>query len=70
MTINWHQWGVPTHLDAKEIGKAMAGVPGVKGTHDLHIRTMTSGLDALSAHVVVTVGEDGDAVLGRLQSLL
>jgi cobalt-zinc-cadmium efflux system protein len=62
--------GVPTHLDAKEVGQAMAGVPGVKGIHDLHIWTITSGLDALSAHVVVSVGEDRDAVLGRLQQIL
>jgi len=62
--------GVPSHLDAKEVGQAMAGVLGVKGIHDLHIWTITSGLDALSAHVVVPVGEDRDAVLGRLQSLL
>ena len=55
---------------AKEVGQAMAGVPGVKGIHDLHIWTITSGLDALSAHVVVPVGEDRDAVLERLQSLL
>ncbi len=25
----------------------MTGVPGVKGVHDLHILTITSGLDAL-----------------------
>jgi len=62
--------GVPTHLDAKEVGPAMAGMPGVKGIHDLHIWTITSGLDALSAHVVVPVGEDRDAVLDRLQQLL
>jgi cobalt-zinc-cadmium efflux system protein len=62
--------GVPTHLDAKEVGQAMAGVPGVKGIHDLHIWTITSGLDALSAHVVVSVGEDRDEVLDRLQQLL
>ena len=62
--------GVPTQLDATEVGQAMAGVPGVEGIHDLHIWTITSGWDALSAHVVVSVGEDRDAVLGRLQSLL
>ena len=62
--------GVPTHLDTKEVGQSMAGVPGVKGIHDLHIWTITSGLDALSAHVVVPVGEDRDAVLDRLQQLL
>jgi cobalt-zinc-cadmium efflux system protein len=80
--IVWRTWGllsqavhvlmegVPTHLNAKEVGQAMAGVPGVKGIHDLHIWTITSGLDALSSHVVVSVGEDRDAVLGHLQSLL
>jgi cobalt-zinc-cadmium efflux system protein len=80
--IVWRTWGlltqavhvlmegVPTHLDAKQVGQAMAGVPGVKGIHDLHIWTITSGMDALSAHVVVPVGEDRDAVLGRLQLLL
>ena len=62
--------GVPTHLDAKEVGQAMAAVSGVKGIHDLHIWTITSGLEALSAHVVVPVGEDREEVLKRLQSLL
>ncbi|UVT19710.1 MAG: cation transporter [Nitrospira sp.] len=80
--IVWRTWGllsqaahvlmegVPTHLNAIQVGQAMAGVPGVIGIHDLHIWTITTGLDALSAHVVVSVGEDRDAVLGRLQSLL
>ena len=80
--IVWRTWGllsqavhvlmegVPTHLNAKEVGQAMVGVPGVKGIHDLHIWTITSGLDALSSHVVVPVGEDRDEVLERLQSLL
>ena len=62
--------GVPTHLDAKRVGQAMAGVPGVKGIHDLHIWTITTGLDALSSHVVVSMGEDRDEVLERLQVLL
>ena len=48
----------------------MAGVPGVKGVHDLHIWTITTGLDALSSHVVVSVREDQDAVLQHLQQLL
>lgn len=62
--------GVPTGVDAREVGRAMAGVPGVNGVHDLHIWTITSGLNALSSHVVVPTGEDRDAVLQRLQQLL
>ena len=80
--IMWRTWGllsqsvhvlmegVPTHLNTKEVGQAMAGVPGVKGIHDLHIWTITSGLDALSSHVVISAGEDRDEVLEGLQSLL
>ncbi|MEP6933198.1 MAG: cation diffusion facilitator family transporter [Nitrospirota bacterium] len=80
--IVWRTWGllsqavhvlmegVPTHLNAKAVGQAMAGMPGVKEIHDLHIWTITSGLDALSAHVVVSAGENRDVVLSHLQSLL
>ena len=62
--------GAPTRVDAREVGSAMTGVPGVKGVHDLHIWTITTGLDALSSHVVVPVGEDRAAVLQRLQQVL
>ena len=62
--------GVPTDVDSREVGRAMAGVSGVSGVHDLHIWTITSGLNALSSHVVVPTGEDRDAVLQRLQQLL
>lgn len=62
--------GVPTRVDVREVGQAMANVAGVKDIHDLHIWTITSGLDALSSHVVVPVAEDRDAVLRRLQQLL
>lgn len=62
--------GAPTRVDAREVGSAMTGVPGVKGVHDLHIWTITTGMDALSSHVVVPVGEDRAAVLQCLQQLL
>lgn len=62
--------GVPTDVDSREVGRAMAAVSGVSGVHDLHIWTITSGLNALSSHVVVPTGEDRDAVLQRLQQLL
>ena len=48
----------------------MAIVPGVEMVHDLHIWTVAPGLDALSSHVVVPVGENRDAVVQRLQVLL
>jgi cobalt-zinc-cadmium efflux system protein len=45
--------GVPRHLDVAEVREALAGVPGVVGVHDLHVWTITSGREALSAHLVV-----------------
>src|SRR5437868_3627003 len=45
--------GVPKHLDVGEVRAALAGVPGVVGVHDLHVWTITSGKEALSAHCVV-----------------
>jgi cobalt-zinc-cadmium efflux system protein len=45
--------GVPRHLDVVEVREALVGVPGVVGVHDLHVWTITSGREALSAHLVV-----------------
>jgi cobalt-zinc-cadmium efflux system protein len=45
--------GVPSHLDLDAVNVAMCGAAGVVAVHDLHIWTISSGLYALSAHVVV-----------------
>jgi cobalt-zinc-cadmium efflux system protein len=44
---------VPRHLDTASVGREMEGVEGVVAIHDLHIWTISSGMYALSAHVVV-----------------
>lgn len=48
----------PPGVEPREIGEAMAAVPGVVEVHDLHVWTVTSGFPALAAHVLVT--EDAD----------
>ena len=48
----------PEGIDADEVGRSMAAVPGVREVHDLHVWTITSGFPALSAHVLVGPGED------------
>jgi cobalt-zinc-cadmium efflux system protein len=51
--------GVPAHLDFSEVNRALGDVPGVAAVHDLHVWTITSGLVALSCHIVVScVGPD------------
>jgi cobalt-zinc-cadmium efflux system protein len=44
---------VPGHLDLEEVGRAIRDADGVEAVHDLHIWTISSGLCALSAHLVV-----------------
>jgi cobalt-zinc-cadmium efflux system protein len=48
----------PKGIDAGEVGRRMAGAPGVAQVHDLHVWTITSGFPALSAHVLVGAEED------------
>jgi cobalt-zinc-cadmium efflux system protein len=60
--------GVPPRLDPVEIEGAMRSVHGVRAVHDLHVWTLTSGRDALSAHVLVEDLSDGQHVLGDLEA--
>jgi cobalt-zinc-cadmium efflux system protein len=62
--------GVPPHLDLREIESAMRLAHGVRAVHDLHVWTLTSGTEAMSAHVLVDDLTDGQHVLGDLQRLL
>jgi cobalt-zinc-cadmium efflux system protein len=43
----------PEGIDLNEIRSHMAGLPGVREVHELHVWTITSGLPVFSAHVVV-----------------
>jgi len=57
---------VPGHIDVGEVERGMAGAAsGVVAVHDLHIWTISSGLYALSAHVVVEA-----AAVGRNDEIL
>jgi cobalt-zinc-cadmium efflux system protein len=44
---------VPAHVDLESVKSLMGKVPGVTSVHDLHVWTITSGIYALSAHLVV-----------------
>ncbi|MDQ3802121.1 MAG: cation diffusion facilitator family transporter [Acidobacteriota bacterium] len=43
--------GTPAHINLAAVEEAILETEGVHGVHDLHIWTITSGLEALSAHV-------------------
>ena len=60
----------PAGVDPDEIGRALAGQPGVVEVHDLHVWEVTSGFPALSAHVVVRADNDCHELRRSLHALL
>jgi cobalt-zinc-cadmium efflux system protein len=64
----------PRGIDLTEVRRHMTELGGVRGVHELHAWTITSGLPVLSAHVVVEaeVFADGSSgmMLDRLQDCL
>jgi cobalt-zinc-cadmium efflux system protein len=62
--------GAPAHLDVKEIEDALRGAPAVRHVHDLHVWTLTSGREAMSAHVVVEADAPRDKILEGLHLVL
>jgi cobalt-zinc-cadmium efflux system protein len=62
--------GTPAHLELAEIEAAMTAVPGVRHIHDLHVWTLTSGREAMSAHVVVDDVGESERLVEGLHALL
>jgi cobalt-zinc-cadmium efflux system protein len=44
---------VPRGYDVEEIAEKLSGVPGVQGVHDIHLRSLTRGRIAFTAHIWV-----------------
>lgn len=45
--------GTPPEVDVSLLERRLLEIPGVTAAHDLHVWTITSGLDAMSCHLVV-----------------
>jgi cobalt-zinc-cadmium efflux system protein len=44
---------VPKHLDVNQVSSALKEIRGVRDVHDMHLWTITSGVHALSCHVLI-----------------
>ncbi len=65
--------GTPSHINVAAVEQLMLEVDGVEKVHDLHVWTITSGIEALSTHIVLADNcdpKDGDRVLEQLSALL
>jgi cobalt-zinc-cadmium efflux system protein len=64
LLIIWSSWklireatnvlleGTPAHINLAAVEDAILETSGVEDVHDLHVWTITSGREALSAHVI------------------
>ncbi len=62
--------GTPSHLCHEEIKNSIMKVKGVTGVFDLHVWTITSGIYALSAHVVIMNNSNSQVILQEINSIL
>lgn len=60
----------PPGMDVEEIRRRIASLPDVLDVHDLHVWTLTSGLENATGHVVVSDDADYHGVLDRVLALL
>ncbi len=60
----------PERIDLDRLADELSSLEGVVGVHDLHVWTLTSDMDAASAHLVMSATADSHAVLDRARSCL
>lgn len=60
----------PPGCDVAAAEARLASLPGVASVHDLHIWTVTDGIESASAHVVVAKDADWHDVLDRTRTVL
>ncbi len=81
LLVAWSSWallkesvgvlmeGTPQHIDVGEVDAAIRGLTGVEQVHDLHVWTITSGRESLSAHVRVGERQRSD-LLAEIRRLI
>ncbi|MDQ4078367.1 MAG: cation diffusion facilitator family transporter [Chloroflexota bacterium] len=69
-SVNVLMEATPAHIDLAVLRDAMVAVDGVENVHDIHVRTVTSGLIAMSAHIEITGGSDWHDILLEESRLL
>lgn len=60
----------PANIDLDDVTAELSAIPDVVGVHDLHVWTLTSDMDVLTAHVMVSNDADHHAVLDQARVLL
>jgi len=59
--------GTPSDVNIATLREGIKSVPGVSGVHDLHVWSLTSGMNAMSVHAVLAGSAAHDDVLARVR---
>ncbi|TNJ66279.1 cation transporter [Paenibacillus hemerocallicola] len=62
--------GTPVTIDCEDVKRSLLHIHGVRDVHDLHVWTITSGLDSLSCHVLIEDDADSQDVLQQAIHLI
>jgi cobalt-zinc-cadmium efflux system protein len=60
----------PAGMDPEEVADALGAVTGVSDVHDLHVWTLTSGMNVATAHLVTSQGTDAHGVLDQARQVM
>ncbi|HTR21904.1 MAG TPA: cation diffusion facilitator family transporter [Gemmatimonadales bacterium] len=60
----------PGHIPLSDVHDRLISIPGVASVHDLHVWTLTSGVVAMSGHLVVRNPGDNQRILEAAQERL
>jgi cobalt-zinc-cadmium efflux system protein len=60
----------PAGVDLERLSADLAALPGVVDVHDVHVWTLTSDMEAASAHLMVRAGTDSHGVLDQARDVL
>jgi cobalt-zinc-cadmium efflux system protein len=66
-SVNVLMESAPRGIDVDQVRDALMCIASVVAVHDLHVWTITSGLDAMSAHVVTTGGRPASDCLSEIR---
>lgn len=61
--------GVPAGVDLQKVQSELGAVAGVKDVHDLHIWSVTTGQNSLTAHLLVDQDADEAFILARANEI-
>ncbi|QMV41463.1 cation diffusion facilitator family transporter [Cohnella cholangitidis] len=69
-TVHILMEGTPITVNQEQVKSTLTEIQGVLDVHDLHIWTITSGMDSLSCHLLVSDESDNQAILQQAIRLI